>query len=183
MPVHLVFNLREVFPFEGLHEDSRRHVSGRLGSMESLTELNHIMSIDNHRVEPKALQSLAVLFHIMLQRCWVTLAQSVDVKDGAKVVELVEACKVESLPDVALHRLPVPNEAVSAVGRLVKVLGTVGHACSNAEPLPQRSGSHIDKRQPGIRNEFFPQLDANRIGRDQTWELGALLGRSQFSAA
>ena len=150
MPVHLVFNLGEVFPFEGLHDDSCWHVLGSLSSVESLAKLNHIVSIHNHCVEPKALESLAILFHVVLQRCWVTLAQSVDVKDGAKVVKLVETSKVERLPDVSLHRLSIANEAVGAVGRLVKVLGAVGHACSNAESLTQGSGSHINKGQPGV---------------------------------
>ena len=43
------------------------------------------------------------------------VGESVDVKDGAKVVKLVEASKVERLPDVTLHGLSITNEAVGAV--------------------------------------------------------------------
>ena len=127
--------------------------------MEGLAKFDNIVSVHNHRVESKALQSLAILFHVMLQRCGVTLAQSVDVEDGAEVVKLVEAGKVERLPDVSLHRLAISNEAVGAVGRLVKVLGTVSHACSNAEPLTQGSGGHINKRQPGVKVKLKVQIE------------------------
>merc|ERR550532_2918330 len=47
-------------------------------------------SLCPNRLMSKMAQRLSslVLFHVVLQRCWVTLPQSVDVKDGAKVIEL-----------------------------------------------------------------------------------------------
>lgn len=51
---------------------------------------------------PEGLAALLVDVHLVLQRGRVTLAQAVDVKDGDKVVQLVDAGEGHGLPHGAL---------------------------------------------------------------------------------
>ncbi len=51
----------------------------------------------------------------MLQRRRVALPEAVHVEDGDEVVELVLGAEGERLPDGALRRLSVPDQAVHAV--------------------------------------------------------------------
>lgn len=51
---------------------------------------------------PKGLAALLVDIHLVLQRGGVALAQAVDVKNGDKVVQLVDAREGHSLPHGAL---------------------------------------------------------------------------------
>ena len=64
---------------------------------------------------PERLQPLLVRLHVMLQRRWLALAQAIDVKDSHQVVELVETCEVERLPNAAFCTLSVPDHTVHTV--------------------------------------------------------------------
>lgn len=64
---------------------------------------------------PKGFAALLVDVHLVLQRGGVALAQAVDVQDGDKVVQLVDARKGHSLPDGALRQLAVTQHAVDTV--------------------------------------------------------------------
>ena len=68
------------------------------------------------------------IFHPRTQNNWISFfancqpaldgSPPVDIDDGAEVVQLVEAGKVERLPHTPLHRLTVTQQAVRAVARL-----------------------------------------------------------------
>lgn len=72
------------------------------------------MSINNDGVETESFQTFAVNFHVVLKRRWLRLAKTVDVENGAQVVQLVVSSKVESFPDGSFSTLTIPNQAVSS---------------------------------------------------------------------
>merc|ERR550532_1487091 len=75
-----------------------------------------------------------------------------------------------NLPET-LVSLPWKLLGVPPAGHtLVKVLGTVGHARSNAEPLAQGSGSHINKRQPWGWVTLQVGVDFSQFEQIFSWE-------------
>ena len=93
--------------------------------------------------------SLLVRSHVVLQRCRVRLSQTVNVDNGAQVVQLVKSGKVHRLPHVTLHRLPVTHQAVGPVRSLVEDLAAVGHATGDAEALAEGTGGYVDEVKTG----------------------------------
>ena len=51
----------------------------------------------------------------MLQKSRVTLAKTIHVNNGNKVVKVIEACKVCSLPYAAFCRFTITKDAVCAI--------------------------------------------------------------------
>ena len=121
------------------------------------------MAIDDDGVKAETLHSDSVGLHVVLQGRRIRLAEAVDVDDGAKVVQLVEASEVESFPDVALHGLAVAHQAKGPVTGLVDVLAAVSHASGNAESLTQRSSGAIDETQPGSWMTFQVRVDFPQV--------------------
>lgn len=64
---------------------------------------------------PKGFTAFLVFFHMMLQRCRITLAKAVDVHYGYQVVKLVVGGKRHGLPDSTLGHLAIPQQAVHTI--------------------------------------------------------------------
>ena len=77
-----------------------------------LAKLLDVVTIDNDGVEAKSFKPLTVDFHVMLQRRRFRLTQTVDVKNGAKVVQMIMTSKIQGLPNGTLSTLTITNQAV-----------------------------------------------------------------------
>jgi len=130
-----------------------------------LAKLLDVVAVDNDGVEAKSVEPFAVDLHVVLERCRFRLAQSVDVEDGAQVVQLVVAGKMQGFPNRALGAFTIADQAVRLVGRLVKVLADVSHAAGHAQALAQRARRHIDevKARRGMAFQIRIDLKAIRI--------------------
>ena len=115
VPVHKVFNVWEVLALESFGNEAGGLVQDRLCFGKRLAKLTNVVSVDNNGMEAKGLKPLLVNLHVMLKRGRIRLSKTVDIDDGAQVIELVEASKVEGLPDVSFHRLSVTHQAVGTV--------------------------------------------------------------------
>lgn len=99
MPRLLIFYPCDASALEGLGNDGCWLV---LHLPEGLAQFLHAVPIYDDSVPTEGLAALLVDVHLVLQRGRVTLAQAVDVKDGDKVVQLVDAGEGHGLPHGAL---------------------------------------------------------------------------------
>lgn len=60
---------------------------------------------------PKSLTAALIFLHMVLQRSWITLTQTVDVQDGHQVVQLIVGGEGHGLPHRALRQLSIPQQA------------------------------------------------------------------------
>lgn len=64
---------------------------------------------------PKGLTASLVLLHMVLQWCWITLAQPVDVQYGQQIIQLVVGSEGHGLPHGPLGHLSIPQQAEHTV--------------------------------------------------------------------
>ena len=132
MPIHFIFDLGKITAFVRLGKDHCWLAFSCLGLIEGLHQFCDVVTVNDNGVEPERLHALSVLFHVMLKGSGITLTQTVDINDGAEVVQFVETGKIDGFPNVALHGLTVAHEAVGTVGGLVNEFTDIGHTASHA---------------------------------------------------
>lgn len=64
---------------------------------------------------PKGFTASLVLLHVVLQWCWITLAQPVDVQYGQQIIQLVVGREGHGLPHGPLRHLSIPQQAIHMV--------------------------------------------------------------------
>ena len=113
--------------------------------------------------QPNARYLRAYDLHIVLVHRRTALTEPIDVGDAADRIELVERSAFGRFPDRPFSRLAVAQEHVGAVVR-PDAASVERNADGGAEPLAERPGRDIDKRQTRRRVPFevrgeFAQLE------------------------
>jgi hypothetical protein len=73
------------------------------------------VSVDNDSVETESFQPFAVDLHVVLERGWLRLAQTINVENCTQIVKAVVASKVQSLPNGSLSTFTITNQTVGPV--------------------------------------------------------------------
>src|SRR5215212_9170594 len=94
---------------------------------------------------PEAIPTGAVGLHVMLQHGGIALAQSIDIYNGAKIIEFVMPRDIGSFPHRALHRFPISHEHVGAIVLLVDEFCIESESDTDGEALAQGTGRHVDE--------------------------------------
>ena len=98
----------------------------------------------------------------------------IHINNSTEVVQLVEACKVQGLPDVTLHGLSVTHEAVGPVAGLVKELAAVGHTGGHTQSLAQGASGHVDKVESGRGMALEVGVNLTEVHELGGWEEAGL---------
>ena len=107
---------------------------------------------------PEGAPAAGELLHVMLPLRRTALAERVDIGDGAQTVEAVRDGDVGGLPDRALGRLAIAEQAIGAVIRLDPAR-VQRDPHGGADALAERSGRDVHKRQPRRRMPFQIGID------------------------
>jgi hypothetical protein len=145
VPAGLVGHEGDSLALLGLGDDRGGHaVVQRL--VHRSVDLFEVVAVDNDGVPAECLDAALVRLHVPLELGGTALAQPVDVDDGGDVVELLEACPGEALPDGALGALAVADNRPHVVRGAQRTLGGHGHAYGDGKALSERSGGDVDPR-------------------------------------
>lgn len=73
------------------------------------------MAIYNQGIPAKTFEARAVSIHVMLEGSGLWLTKTIDIKNGHQIVQLLDSCKAQSLPDATLSTFTITNETVGSV--------------------------------------------------------------------
>ncbi len=90
----------------------------------------------------------------MLQHRWIALTESIDVDDGAEIIQLVVAREFRGFPIRALDWFAVAHQHIGAMVKLVHIFGAQRDADADRRALSQWSGGHVDKGEAGCGMPF-----------------------------
>lgn len=172
VPIDQVFDFGKEFTLERFGHDGCGLAFGGRRFEERLAQLFDVVAVDDDRVEAEALDAFAIRVHVVLQQSRLRLAQTVDIEDGAQIVQIVVRGEIQRLPDRAFGALAVADDAVGSVRGFVVVLAHVRHAAGDGQPLAQGTGGHVHEIQSGRRVALqiavhFTQLE-QVAGREET---------------
>ncbi len=141
-----VDDLGEALPLTGAGEDDHRAVSfGSLG--QDLVNRGDVMPVDHECPAAERLDPTGVGVEVPAELGCATLTEAVDIHDRRQIRQLVVSRLVQRLPDRTLGHLTVAAQHPHPVGKSVKESPGECHADRVRQPLPERSGRHVDPGQ------------------------------------
>ncbi len=142
-----------------LGEDHRRLPGRRDRLVVGALDRVDVVAVDRDRVPAEALGAAHVAVEVPAVHRLARLAEPVDVDDRGQVVELVERAVLERLPDRSLRHLGVAAQAPDAVGQAVEPLAGERDADRDRQPLAERAGRHVGRRDARRRVALEPRVE------------------------
>ena len=177
MPAGLVLHEADALTLHRIRQNDNRSSSDRLGLLQSVHDLLHIVAIDAQHIPAETgvfRRQRLDLHHVFDQA--INL-QAIAVDDANQIVELVVSSLHRGLPNLALLLFAVAHDAENLVLLLVESSGQ-RKTHRDAQPLAQRSGGHFHARQLQpvgmalIRRTQFAQsahiVDGTESGKGET---------------
>src|SRR5262249_59768514 len=112
-----------------------------------LVDLLVVVAINLDGVPAECSRPLGIRLRVPLELGRATLSQTVHIKNGRQIIELVIPGLVQRLPNRALSRLAIPEQNPYMVGQLVQIFAIEGDPYANWQSLPERAGCDIDPGQ------------------------------------
>ena len=103
------------------------------------------MAVDNHGMPTETGPAGSIAFHIVFQHRGIALAESVDIDDGAEIIESVMARNVGRFPDRPFDGFSIPHQDVGSIACLVDAFGIQREADADREALAKGACRHVDE--------------------------------------
>ncbi len=148
-PVPAVLALRErhALPLNRPGENHCRLAFGPARLVERIEDRGEIVTVDHDRVPAERAPAARELLHVVLPHRRAALAEPVDVRDAAQVIQPIHRGDVRGFPDGAFRGLAVAEHHVRPVVRPDPA--RVQRAPDRgADALAERSCRDVDERQP-----------------------------------
>ena len=139
--------------------DRGRAALGRLRLGVGGLDRVDVVSVDHDRVPAERADPLGVALGVPAQHRLARLAEPVDVDDRDQVVEAFPAGVLERLPHRALGHLGVAAQAPHAVRQAVQPAARDRHADRDRQPLAERAGGDIGRRDARRRVALEPRAE------------------------
>ena len=158
VPAFFVLQEGDAGPLEGLGEDDQG-LGTQADRGEHLEHFFDVVPIDFLGAPSEGLEALLVSVEVVAKGCGLALAETVDVHNGDQVVQLMMAGQRSGFPHRAFRAFAVAEQNVCAVVEAVHPAAQ-GHADPHTEPLAERAGRYVHKRQARRRMalEVRPKL-------------------------
>ena len=174
VPAVLPLDKRDALALDGAGEDHRRLSLDLARLVERVENRRQVVAVDDDRVPAERAPAALELLHVMLPHRRPALAEPVDVGEAAEAVEPVHRRDVGRFPHRPFRRLAVAEQHVRAVCRLDPP-GVQRGADRRANPLAERSGRHVDERQPRRRMPLEIGIEPTQLQEVRSME-GARFG-------
>ena len=158
VPAVLPLDERHPLALHRAGENHRRPSGGPRGFLQRREDRADVVAVDDDRMPAEGAPPLPVAVQVVAPLRRPALAEPVDVRDGAQVVEPVAVRDLGRLPHRALRRLPVADQHVGPMRR-ADAPGVERDADRGADALPERSGRHVDERKARRRVPFQIAVD------------------------
>ena len=155
----LVLDRLHTLALHGARDDNRRLALGLDCLRVRAIHLVDVVAVDGDRVPSERLGTGDVLLDLPAHHRLAALAEAVHVEDRGQVVELVVRRVLERLPHRSLGELAVTAQHPHPIGEVVEVLPGDPDADADRQPLPERSGGHVDPREDGRRVPLEPAAE------------------------
>ncbi len=145
VPAVQVLQERNARALVGLGQDAEGLLV-QTNAAEDLQDFFDVVAVHVFHAPAKGFKPLAVGGDVVAQRGRLALPQPVDIHEGNQVVQLLHPGERGRLPHRAFGGFAVSEQHVGVVIQLIQPRGQ-RHAHADAQPLSERSGGHVGKRQ------------------------------------
>ena len=158
MPAFFVLKERDAGPLEGLGEDDQG-LGAQADRGEHLEDFFDIVAIDFLGAPAEGLEALLVSVEVVAKGGGSLWPRRLTSTMAIEVVQLMIAGQRSGLPHRAFRAFAIAEQNIGAVVQAIHP-GAQGHADPHAQPLAERAGRYVHKRQARRRMalEVRPEL-------------------------
>ena len=153
MPAVFALDRLDPFALDRAGDDRGRTALRRARGCERVEQRLDIVPVDDDRVPAERVPAPLDLRHVVIELCRTALAQTVDVDDGAQIVELVELRDVRRFPHRTFSDLAVAEERIRPVVGL-DAPRVQRDADGRTHPLSKGSRGDVHERESWRRMSF-----------------------------